>query len=1036
MNLTKSSLSNPAGVAVGVAIVVVFGLFSLFKLPVQLFPDIEEPQLGIWTGWRAASPAEIESEILEPQEEVFQGIPGLKVMDTNANPGGSWVGLTFDLDTDMQATLVDVIGRLNRLPPLPRDADPPVVNLGGGGGGGANEALSWFFIQLLPGNDRPIDSYERFVEDVIGPRIEAVPGVAGVDVMAGADRELQIRFDPYRAAELGVQIPQVAAIAGGANDVSGGFHDVGRRQYTLRFVGRYTPEELSELVLEWRDGRPVRLGDVADISIRRGDRNEIAIQNNNPAMAIRVDREVGANVLEALNGVKAVVEELREGPLKEQGLTMAQSFDASVFIYRAIGLVTSNLAIGIMLAIGVLWWFLRRMRATLLVATAIPVSLLATFIVLNITGRTLNVISLAGLAFAVGMVLDAAIVVLENIVRLREEGVPTAEASLRGSQQVWGALMASTATTVAIFLPVIFLKDVEGQLFADLALTIAIAVSISLIVAVTILPTAARKWLGRDSLEDQHAGFWNGLAERITLLTDTPRRRYLLIAGLMTLPIVTTWLLIPKLDYLPPVKRDAVDSFVSFPPGSNIETIEEELVNPIVDRMRPFMSGEREPALKNYYVLVGPWGMNIGARAKDQSRVKELEQVIRDEVMVGFPDTRAFVYQGNLFGNFNGNRNIGLFLQSSDTEALLDAAREGLDLIAEAMPGSQTQAWPGTEMAEPELRFHPDDRRIQEVGWTRNQVASIIRSMGDGLYVGEYFDTEKRINIILRGQGWETPEELESTPLMTPSGAVVQLGELVTTERTAGPTRVYRVDRRRTVALNVTPPDGLSLEEAVTKLESEVEPKLLELLPADGAVLYGGSANSLANAVKNMSENFIIALLVLFLLMSALFGSMKDSALVVLALPLATVGGVIAIRLLNLISFQPMDLLTMIGFIILLGLVVNNAILLVHQTRSAERDGFKRRDAVRQSLRLRMRPIFMSTATSIFGMLPLVLMPGEGSVIYRGLATVIVGGMCVSTVFTLILLPSLLRLGEGAQVTQLERRRDSKPQDVELRRAS
>ncbi len=1036
MNLTKSSLSNPAGVAVGVAIVVVFGLFSLTRLPLQLFPDIEEPQLGIWTGWRAASPAEIESEILEPQEEVFQGIPGLKVMSTNANPGGSWVSLTFDLETDMQATLVDVIGRINRLPPLPRDADPPVVNMGGGGGGGANEALSWFFIQLLPGNDRPIDSYERFVEDVVAARIETVPGVAGVDLMAGADHELQIRFDPYRAAELGVQIPQVAAMAGGARDVSGGFHDVGRRQYTLRFVGRYTPEELSELVLEWRDGSPVRLGDVADISIRRGDRDSIAVQNNNSAMAIRVDREVGANVLEALNGVKAVVDELREGPLKEQGLTIAQSFDASVFIYRAIGLVSSNLAIGVILAIGVLWWFLRQMRATLLVATAIPVSLLATFIVLNITGRSLNVISLAGLAFAVGMVLDAAIVVLENIVRLREEGVPSQEASLRGTQQVWGALMASTATTVAIFLPVIFLKDVEGQLFADLALTIAIAVSISLIVAVTILPTAARKWLGRRGVEDKHAAFWSGLAERITWLTDSPRRRYLLIAGLMTIPIATTLMLIPKLDYLPPVKRDAVDAFVSFPPGANIETIDKELVVPIVERMRPYMAGEKEPALKNYYILVGPWGMNIGARAKKQSDVKELERLVRDEIVAGFPDTRAFVYQGNLFGSFNGNRNISVYLQSADTEVLLDAAREGLDLIAEAIPGSQTQAWPGTEMAEPELRFHPNDRRIQEVGWSRNDVAGVIRAMGDGLYVGEHFDGEKRMNIILRAEGWETPEELESMPFMTPSGAVVQLGELISTERTAGPTRVYRVDRRRTVALNVTPPDGLSLEEAVATLEDVVEPQLRALLPEDGTILYGGSANALAEAVKNMSENFLIALLVLFLLMSALFGSMKDSILVVLSIPLATVGGVIALRLFNLVVFQPMDLLTMIGFIILLGLVVNNAILLVHQTRSAEKEGLKRRDAVRQSLRLRLRPIFMSTLTSIFGMLPLVLLPGEGSVIYRGLAVVIVGGMSVSTIFTLVLLPSLLRLGEGAQITQLDRRREYQPKDVELRRAS
>ena len=411
MNLTQKSLKNPAGVAVGVAIVVIFGLFSLSKLPVQLFPDIERPQLSIWTGWRAASPKEVESEILEPQEEVLQGLPGLQEMTANANPGGSWINLEFGLETDMQETLIEVISRLNRLPPLPRDANPPVIQLGGGGGGGANQALSWFFIQLLPGNNRSMDSYQRFINDVVKTRIESVPGVAGVEILAGAEEELQIVFDPYRAADLGIEIPRVAAIAGRADDASGGFVDVGRRQYTLRFAGRYSPEELSELVLDWRDGRPVHLGDIAEIAVRRGDRTDIAIQNNNPATAIRVDRESGANVLEALNNVKVEVAALRDGPLKDEGLTIAQSFDASVFIYRAIGLVTSNLLLGVTLAIGVLWWFLRKMRATLLVAIAIPVSLLGTFVVLNLTGRTLNVISLAGLAFAMGMVLDAAIVV-------------------------------------------------------------------------------------------------------------------------------------------------------------------------------------------------------------------------------------------------------------------------------------------------------------------------------------------------------------------------------------------------------------------------------------------------------------------------------------------------------------------------------------------------------------------------------------------------------------------------------------------------
>ena len=1034
MNLTKTALKNPAGVAVGVAILVVFGLFSLSKLPIQLFPDIEQPQIGIWTGWRSASPKEVESEILEPQEEVLEGIPGLTALQANANRGGSWINLTFGLETDMQETVIEVISRLNRLPPLPRDADPPVLQLGGGGGG-SNQALSWFFIQLLPGNPRSIESYDRFVEDVVKTRIESVPGVAGVEIMAGSPEELQIVFDPFRAADLGIQIPQLAAIARSGSDVSGGFVDVGRRQYTLRFAGRYQPEQLEDLVLEWREGRPVKLGDVADISVRKGDRNGFNIQNNNPAMAVRVDRENGANVLEALNSVKAVVEELREGPLKEQGLTMAQSFDASVFIYRAIGLVSSNLVLGVILAIGVLWWFLRRMRATLLVAIAIPISLLGTFVVLNLAGRTLNVISLAGLAFAVGMVLDAAIVVLENIVRLREEGQSAFESSLRGSTQVWGALLASTATTVAIFLPVIFLKDVEGQLFADLALTIAIAVAISLLVAVTVLPVAARKWLREETLEDSHAAFWGRMANGITRLTDRPRRRLLLIAALMAVPMTISWLLLPKLDYLPPVKRDAVDAYFNFPPGSNVETIKTEIVDVMVDRLRPYMAGDKEPALKNYYVMVWSGGGTIGARVKDQSRVKELEAIVRDEVTAGFPDTRAFVFQGNLFGGFGSNRNISVHMQSSDVEALLDTARVGMEWIQEAIPGSQVQADPGTELAEPELLLHPDDRRILEVGWTRGQVGSVVRAMGDGLFVGEHFDGERRMDIILKTEGWSSPEELAGIPVSTPQGGVVQLGELVDIERTVGPSQLRRIDRRRTVSLNVSPPQGLSLEEALTTLQEDIEPRLREALPADSGIQYGGSADSLRAAVKNMTENFLIALVVLFLLMSALFGSMRDSLLVVLALPLATVGGVVALRLLNLITFQPLDLLTMIGFIILLGLVVNNAILLVHQTRTAERAGAERRDAVNQALRLRVRPIFMTTLTSIFGMLPLVLIPGAGSAIYRGLATVIVGGMSVSTLFTLLLLPSLLRLGEKSNVRHIPRYSDPESQ-VELRRAS
>jgi len=1013
VNITANSLKNPAGVAVAIAVVMFFGAFSLSQLPVQLFPDIENPRISIQTGWRAASPREIESEIIEPIESVLQGLSGLKEMGAYANAGNAWINLEFGLDTDMQRTLMDVISRMNRLDPLPRDATQPVIMLGGGDGD--TPALTFFFLQLLPGTEGKISDYLPFIEDVIRPAIEAVPGVASVVASSNgrrAEQELEILFDPYRAAELGIPLTETAARLGRANDVSGGFVDVGRRQYTLRFTGRYEPEELSDFVLEWRNGRPIKLGDIADIKVTRGDEVLVNSQNGNPAISIRINKESGANALATLNRVKEVVEQLNAGPVPERGLAMAQSFDASVFINRAIRLVSSNIVLGILLAVGILWWFLRRFRATLIVAIAIPVSLLATFIVLNLTGRTLNVISLAGLAFAVGMVLDAAIVVLENIVRLREKGMSTFEASLQGAQQVWGALLASTATTVAIFLPVIFMREVEGQLFGDLAITIAIAVVVSLIVAMAVLPLAAKTWLKEESLTDHNKKLWRRITNFVMAITSTAKKRWTLAAALISVPVAVSFMLLPELDYLPPVKRDAVDAYFQFPPGISEKTIASDYIEVINQRMAPLMSGEREPALKNYYILTWNGGGGLGARVQDQSRVKELEKIVNEEILADLPDLRSFASQGNLFGGFGGDRNISIHLQSRDREALASAAAVAETLLGEALPKSNIRVNPDLEQSEPELQLKPHDRKIAEAGWARQDMGTLVRAMGDGLYVGEHFDGEKRMNIILRARPWDSPEQLASTPMATPAGTLVPLGELVDINRTVGPSQLRRIDRRRTISIDVRPPEEVSLEHVLNTIKEKVEPGLKAAMPADGNILYGGSANELKRAIKSMGSNFALALVVLFLLMAALFRSLKDSFLVVLAMPLAMVGGIVAIRLLNLVSFQPLDLLTMIGFVILLGLVVNNAILLVHQARSGEREGVSRHHAVEQALQVRLRPIFMSTLTSIFGMLPLLLMPGAGSVIYRGLAAVIVGGMCISTVFTLLLLPCFLRMGE------------------------
>ena len=851
-----------------------------------------------------------------------------------------------------------------------------------------------------------------------------MPGVGSVDVNSDDGEEIvRIEFDPFLAAQLGVSLDDIAQNVNRSSDVTGGRVEVGRRNYTMRFEGRFSADQLNNTILAWRNGAPVTLGDVADVTVGPDRRGGVVYQNGNPAIGMRVIREPGSNTLEAIDELTEVLDELNNGVLAEMGYSIQKSFDPSVFIKRAISLLTNNLLLGIMLAVGALWLFLRRTMATFVIAAAIPICLTATIIVLNLFGRSINVISLAGLAFATGMVLDAAIVVLENYVRLREDGHSPFKAAESAVGQVFGALFASTVTTVAIFIPIMFFEDVEGQLFADLALTIAIAVSFSLIVAVTLLPTGARMFIKDTRAKSDRPEFATRIADFIMSMTSTNSRRLSMVGALTIIPITISFLLWPQLNYLPPVKRDAVDAFVGFPSGASADMIREEFAEVVVERLEPYMTGEKEPALRNYYLYSGEWGGNTGIRIKDQSRIDEMVKIVNEEILAGFPDTRAFASQGSLFGNWGAQGSIQLQLQASDFDALGAAVPEAIEIIQAALPGTQVWPNPDPQIVTPELRLIPNDRRIAEVGMTRDSVARAARALGDGQWLGEFFHEDGRLDIYLRAKEWSEPEFLETAPIATPSGAVVPLGELVTVVRGVGPQQIRRLDARRTITLGITPPEGIALGPAVEALKEGAEANLYAALPAGASMKWGGDADSLARAVKNLGGNFLLAIAILFLIMAALFKSVKDSALVIITLPMATVGGILAIRGMDLINPLPLDLLGMIGFIILLGLVVNNAILLVAQTRASQTQGKSRPEAVREALTLRIRPIFMSTSTSLMGMLPLVLSPGAGSLIYRGLATVIVGGMAVSTIFTLFLLPALLQLGSQPAMASLPRGR-------------
>ncbi|WP_448212710.1 efflux RND transporter permease subunit [Colwellia sp. MEBiC06753] len=1015
MNLTRTALKNPAAIIVIVALVMVFGVLSVFKLPIQLTPDIEQPQISIFTGWRSAAPEEMESVIIEPLENAVKNTQGVTKVTTNIQRGFGGITLTFDVGADMQRAMLDVINNLNQAPPLPLDAIEPVVSAGGGQGGPQTASL---MIKTLPSNpNKDLGQYQKLIEDVVRPRFARIPGLAQVNLASHRPRELRITFDPLRAASLGLSIGDITSTVSRASDVSGGVADVGRRQYTVRFAGKYSVDNLTEMIVGYSGNRPIYLKDIATVENTLVDRFGFSLRSGQPAYYFTLTRQNDANTVALMDEINVAIKELNAGAMKDAGLTIDLSFDSSVHIRNALKLVKSNLGLGVLLALIILWLFLRGIKNTLIIATTIPISLMVSFVALSVFDRSLNVISLAGLAFSVGLVLDAAIIVQENIVRMRSMGLDNAKAVMRGAVQVTGALFASTATSVAIFLPILFMKGIEGQLFSDLALTLSIAVVASLISAITVLPIASKYWLKDAKEHDPFDQYWQNLTNLVMRLTNTKTKRYAWISVLIGGSLVATVTLLPKTDFMPRAPIDGFFYGLNMPPGGNVDFVENEMANLVKKRLAPYLSGEKQPKIKSYN-FYSNGSANTGGfiYADDPTRVEELMNIVRNEIFSGLPDTQAFLFRGsmiNVSGGGNG-RTIDIDINGSDIEVLMEVAQVGIGAINSTMANTTAFPIPSLSLSEPELKLTPKDQRITQAGLTRHEVANAVRAFTSGLFINEYFDGNDRVNVILRGNKWQTPDELAALPIYSPFAGIQTIGELTEIHRTAGPTQLRRVDGKRTISIQVSPPADMSLEEALAILNEKVVPEMTKALPGDSSILLSGNANKMEAAISDMVQNFVLALLILFLLMTALFKSAKDSFIVLLVMPLAVAGGVIALNILNLFTFQSLDLLTMIGFIILLGLVVNNAILLVDQTRQAQAEGLDINRAVAQSIRVRARPVYMSTLTSLFGMLPLMLMPGVGSEIYRGLATVIVGGMTVSALFTLVLFPALLRLNEQA----------------------
>ncbi len=1043
MNLIHGSIQRPIAVLAAVLMVIIFGLLALQRIPIQLAPDVNKPVISVHTNWPGASPYEVEREILNRQEEKLKGIEGLIQTEGTAQDGRAEITLQFAIGTNMDRAVLLVANRLDQVERYPDEALRPTISTTGL----SDNPIAWFIVKRTPGNDRPIQTYGDFMEDVVQERLERVKGVAATNLYGGSQREMRVVIDPDLMAQYGLTVDDVVAALRAANaSVSAGDVEEGKRRYVVRAEGEFeTVEHVRRVVLTsdesattGRIGR-VTVGDIAQVRFDYKEPRANIRFLAEDSLAVNAVRSNGANVIETMEGIREAARELSETAMPEAGLTLQQVYDETVYIQSSISLVRQNIWIGGTLAAMILLIFLRSVRATLIVSMAIPISVVAAFVAMAAMGRSINVISLAGIAFAVGMVVDAAIVVLENIYRHRELGLRPVEAAYKGARQVWSAVMVSALTTVLVFIPILIMELEAGQLFRDIAVAISIAVLASLAVSITVIPALSNWLLKRAVVTESRVRLpvLDHLARLVAAgvmgyarLIVRSRALALVVACLLVVGTgYASWLLLPKLEYLPAGNRNLIFGIMIPPPGYNLDTMT-EIGRRVEDRVRHLWGSETgpepepggPPKIRNYFFVALPSRTIFGAGTYEETadRVSELIPVLQQS-LAGEPGTIGFFTQPSLFDrDISGGRAIKLDISGPDLEEVVLTAQSAFGLTAGALPraqGNQVRPIPGIELGSPEVRVVPDRVRLADNGVSARSLGLSIDAFNDGLRVDEITVEGRRTDLTLRGpeDKIDRTQGIDNLPVLTASGRILPVHMLADVQITSGPTEIRHLQRERTITLVISPAPDISLEEAIEIVQTQVIDTLeAGGLPAGVRLRMSGSAAQLDVTFDAMVTNLLVAVVIVYLLMAVLFESFLYPFIIMLSVPLATAGGMLGLSMLNLYlgvsgKLQPLDMLTMLGFIILVGIVVNNAILLVDQTlKHIREEGMTGSDAILESTRNRLRPIFMSTLTSVFGMLPLVLVPGAGSELYRGLGSVVVGGLSLSAILTLLIIPALL----------------------------
>jgi len=1136
MDLIKFSIQNPVKVSVGVLLLVLFGILALVSIPIQLTPNVDQPIVKITTAWAGRSPDDIEREIIEKQEDKVKTVGNLKKMSAIAYEGSAEITLEFYVGTNMSEALLEVSDKLREVSEKPQDADEPVVKASASS---SESPIAWTIISSADPNF-DIGLLTDYVDDRVRPYLERISGVSEARIFGGRERQVHIQVNPQLMAQRGITFNQLREAIQRTNvNVSAGSITEGRLDVRVRTVGEYDDlDKIRETVVVETPGGQIRVRDLAQVTMTLEKERGFVRSKGRAGLAIPVYREVGANVMQVMAEVRKRVKEIGDDILPSIAQQMAvemnlpevpklqyeQVYDETLYIDDAISVVLDNLWAAAVLTVAVLLLFLRDVqnvpafllglaglvcagiflgfgvtsevvalivaavsmalvlyaaRSTLVVSLAIPISVIGTFVAMYAAGRNINVISLAGLAFAVGMVVDNAIVVLENIDRHLHLGRPPKEAAYKAAKEVWGAVLASTLTTVAVFGPVLFIQEEAGQLFRDIALAICAAVLLSMIVSITVIPSVAvfalrkrhdpRTAFGRRALG--LFGIAAALDWAIVKFADTllwlsqPRlgrvvARLAIVVGLTVASFLGAAAIMPPTTYLPAGNRNLVFGFVSTPPGYSkahdrvIAESVERIVRPYWEAknyqdtaacppvMDPFTGQPiaNIPPMDNFFFVAVPMGMFTGGTSADKENVKPLGGLLSSAISI-IPGAYGGAFQRSLFETgLGGNNRIDIEVTGFDMGEIRATASDLFKRLGKDYGFETLRSTPGNfDLPGPELRVIIDEVRAKDLQIDTASMGLGVQALIDGAIIGDYRIAGKSVDLLLvRDPGYDlSADAISQVPIAARDKAgnpmTVPLSTIASFERVDAPQTIQRIEEQRSVTLSFSPPGDTPLEAVMARIDSiKAEMEASDAIPPGVEVEQAGTASKLndvraamigkwtgwnwASLFSLFTSRMFLALLITYLLMAALFESWLYPMVIMFSVPPAVVGGFAGLALVHAADpLQQLDVITMLGFVILIGTVVNNAILVVHQSLNYMRgtgDGegdatgaLPPLEAIRMSIRTRVKPVMMTTMTTLLGMLPLVLTPGAGSELYRGLGAVVLSGLLISTLYTLLVVP-------------------------------